>query len=192
MMKLILSGTALAALLALAVPAAAQTQKSGDIPPSPSVDLNSKPGKPAKPGTEAGVTATTSGIETAGKKPKVAERDKSGVAAQTGTEAGPAPHPGGSQSAMNGGMSGGHASRDEAMHAQQALKAENLYHGNIDGIIGPKTREALAQFQKQQGLKQTSALDPATMQALGHARTTASGSSTPPSSGSGSGGRSRH
>jgi len=181
-MKLVLSGTALAALLALAVPAAAQ--KGGDIPASPSVDVNSKPGKPAQPGTEAGVTATPSGIESAGRKPRVAARDKSGVAAQTGTEAGPAPRPGGGQRAM-------HVSRDEAMHAQQALKADNLYRGAVDGIVGPKTKQALAQFQKQEGLKQTSALDRATMQALDRAPHTASGSSSPPPSASGSGGTSR-
>jgi len=193
-MKLILSGTALAALLALAVPAAAQ--KNGDIPPSPSVDVNSRPGKPAQPGTEAGVTATPSGVEKAGRKPKVADRDESGVAAQRGTEAGPMPHPSNqsaSNSGMHGGMAmnGGHVSRDEAKQAQQALKAENLYHGKIDGIVGPQTKQALAQFQKQEGLKQTSSLDQATMQALDHGQHNASGSSTPPRSGSGSGGTSQ-
>jgi len=36
---------------------------------------------------------------------------------------------------------------------QQALKNVNLYHGNIDGIIGPNTRKAIESFQSQNGLK---------------------------------------
>jgi peptidoglycan hydrolase-like protein with peptidoglycan-binding domain len=177
-MRPILGGTAIAALLALAVPAGA-AQGGGDIPPSPSVDANSHPGKVAKPGTEAGVTATTEGVEKSGRKPKVAARDKSGVAAQRGTEAGPSPRHASADAA--------HVTRDEAKHAQTLLQAENLYHGGIDGVIGPQTKQALAQFQKQEGLKQTSALDPATMRALNQTRNSASGSSSAPPSGSGSG-----
>ena len=36
---------------------------------------------------------------------------------------------------------------------QQALKNAGLYSGNIDGKIGPKTREAIKTFQSQNGLK---------------------------------------
>ncbi len=50
--------------------------------------------------------------------------------------------------------------------AQQDLKRQGLYTGRIDGIIGPKTHEALAIYQRQQGLPQTAALDHATMDKL--------------------------
>lgn len=36
---------------------------------------------------------------------------------------------------------------------QQALKNAGLYTGNVDGKIGPKTREAIKAFQTQNGLK---------------------------------------
>ena len=36
---------------------------------------------------------------------------------------------------------------------QQALKNAGLYTGNVDGKIGPKTREAIKTFQSQNGLK---------------------------------------
>lgn len=36
---------------------------------------------------------------------------------------------------------------------QQALKNAGLYSGNVDGKIGPKTREAIKTFQSQNGLK---------------------------------------
>ncbi len=50
--------------------------------------------------------------------------------------------------------------------AQQALQQDGLYKGKVDGQFGPKTRSALAQFQKQNGLKQTARLDRATMSKL--------------------------
>lgn len=51
--------------------------------------------------------------------------------------------------------------------AQLALHRNGLYYGNIDGFIGPKTREALADFQHRQGLPVTYTLSPATMASLG-------------------------
>ncbi len=50
--------------------------------------------------------------------------------------------------------------------AQQALKQDGLYKGKVDGKIGPQTKSALAQFQKQNGLKQTAQLDRPTMSKL--------------------------
>jgi peptidoglycan hydrolase-like protein with peptidoglycan-binding domain len=51
--------------------------------------------------------------------------------------------------------------------AQLALRRDGLYHGNIDGIIGPETRQALADFQRQRGLPVTYTLSPRTMASLG-------------------------
>jgi len=50
--------------------------------------------------------------------------------------------------------------------AQQALKQDGLYRGKVDGKIGPQTKSAVAQFQKQNGLKQTAQLDRPTMSKL--------------------------
>ena len=41
------------------------------------------------------------------------------------------------------------------------------YHAGIDGIEGPKTKAALSAYQQHEGLQQTAALDPQTMQRLG-------------------------
>jgi len=69
-------------------------------------------------------------------------------------------------------------SSDEVRQAQQQLRDQGLYHGKIDGIIGPETEQALGQFQKKNGLSQTAALDQPTMdKLLGNA---SQGSSTPP------------
>jgi peptidoglycan hydrolase-like protein with peptidoglycan-binding domain len=57
--------------------------------------------------------------------------------------------------------------------AQRELQREGLYHGKIDGIAGPQTRQAVAAFQKRVGLKQTAQLDHATLDRLASAKGTA-------------------
>jgi peptidoglycan hydrolase-like protein with peptidoglycan-binding domain len=51
--------------------------------------------------------------------------------------------------------------------AQEALKSEGHDPGPIDGVMGPKTQEALRQYQKQENLRQTGRLDQETMSKLG-------------------------
>jgi peptidoglycan hydrolase-like protein with peptidoglycan-binding domain len=63
-------------------------------------------------------------------------------------------------------MSHGRASPDQVKQAQEALQTQGLYHGQLDGKWGPETRHAVAQFQKQKGLKQTAQLDEQTMSDL--------------------------
>ena len=43
--------------------------------------------------------------------------------------------------------------------AQAKLSALGLYHGQVDGVFGPRTAQALLTFQKQNGLKQTGSVD---------------------------------
>jgi SH3 domain-containing YSC84-like protein 1 len=50
---------------------------------------------------------------------------------------------------------------------QEALKAKGFYDGGVDGIVGPKTREALRDYQKSEGLPVTGRLDAATAEKLG-------------------------
>jgi peptidoglycan hydrolase-like protein with peptidoglycan-binding domain len=41
------------------------------------------------------------------------------------------------------------------------------YKGDVDGMLGPMTREALTAYQGEQGLTQTAAIDEPTLDSLG-------------------------
>jgi len=51
--------------------------------------------------------------------------------------------------------------------AQQQLAREGYYRGQIDGVFGPETRAAIAQFQSNRGLRVTGGLTSDTLGALG-------------------------
>ena len=55
--------------------------------------------------------------------------------------------------------------------AQIALRDAGYEPGRIDGIMGPKTQEAIREFQTSHGLPQTGTLDATTQQQLFAART---------------------
>lgn len=78
-----------------------------------------------------------------------------------------------SQSAMK-------PTNDEVRQIQQRLRDDGLYHGQIDGNLGPETKQALAKFQKKNGLNQTATLDQPTMDKLLGNMGGGQGSSTPP------------
>jgi len=50
---------------------------------------------------------------------------------------------------------------------QAALQEMGYYRGEVDGLVGPLTREALTAYQADQGLIQTAAIDEPTLDALG-------------------------
>ena len=52
-------------------------------------------------------------------------------------------------------------------NVQSALQEQGYYHGEVDGLLGPLTRAALADYQRDQGLETTAALDEPTLNALG-------------------------
>lgn len=62
--------------------------------------------------------------------------------------------------------SGKHMSRAEITDVQQKLQADNLYSGKIDGMLGRQTRRAIAEYQKQNGLRVTANLDRQTRDSL--------------------------
>ena len=65
---------------------------------------------------------------------------------------------------------GGNASAqsaDEVKQAQQSLKDKGLDPGPVDGVDGPKTHEAVRQYQKQQNLLADGQLGPQTLDSLG-------------------------
>jgi peptidoglycan hydrolase-like protein with peptidoglycan-binding domain len=41
------------------------------------------------------------------------------------------------------------------------------YKGEVDGLLGPLTRQALTSYQEEQGLAPTAAIDEPTLDALG-------------------------
>lgn len=50
---------------------------------------------------------------------------------------------------------------------QTVLQEQGYYKGEVDGLVGPKTQEALAAYQTAQGLAPTAALDQPTLESLG-------------------------
>jgi len=59
-----------------------------------------------------------------------------------------------------------HYTQAELRQAQEILQQQGLYHGKIDGKMGPQTRAALVAFQKQKGIPQSAQLDDSTKQDL--------------------------
>ena len=80
-------------------------------------------------------------------------------------------------------------SRSQIEQAQQQLHAEGLYNGQIDGVTGSETQQAVRQYQQKHGLRQTATLDQDTLRSLTGSSTNSGagygqGSSTPPASSS--------
>src|SRR5215831_10367619 len=71
-------------------------------------------------------------------------------------------------------------SKDDVRWAQVELRNLGLYNDSLDGVIGPETKRALAEFQKANGLKQTATLDQQTADALIGNIGIGQGSSVPP------------
>jgi peptidoglycan hydrolase-like protein with peptidoglycan-binding domain len=71
----------------------------------------------------------------------------------------------GSYTSSRRGTSSG-MNREEVRDAQEKLKDEGYYQGQIDGIAGRQTKQALMSFQKDKGLQQTGRLDEDTMDSL--------------------------
>lgn len=72
-------------------------------------------------------------------------------------------------------------SRDDIKGVQEQLKSAGLYRGQVDGIMGPKMRQAVARFQQQNGLPRTARLDQDTLDRLSGSQTSGVGSSSPAS-----------
>ena len=96
---------------------------------------------------------------------------------------------------MKAGKSGamktakGGAKKEQVRAAQQALKDKGHDPGMVDGVMGPKTKQALRDFQKKEGLKESGQLDSETMAKL-DIKTSAAGGASPsasPATGSGAG-----
>jgi len=52
-------------------------------------------------------------------------------------------------------------------NVQAALQEQGYYQGEVDGLLGPLTREAIAGYQRDHGLYTTAAIDEPTLESLG-------------------------
>jgi hypothetical protein len=52
-------------------------------------------------------------------------------------------------------------------NVQAALQEQGYYHGDLDGVLGPLTRAAIADYQRDHGLAVTAAIDEPTVASLG-------------------------
>ena len=52
-------------------------------------------------------------------------------------------------------------------NVQAALQQQGYYNGDVDGLIGPLTRDAIANYQRDHGLYTTSTIDRPTLESLG-------------------------
>jgi hypothetical protein len=52
-------------------------------------------------------------------------------------------------------------------NVQTALQQQGYYQGDVDGLIGPQTREAVANYQRDHGLVETASIDQPTLESLG-------------------------
>ena len=52
-------------------------------------------------------------------------------------------------------------------NVQTALQQQGYYQGEVDGLLGPQTRAAVADYQRATGLAETAAIDQPTLESLG-------------------------
>jgi peptidoglycan hydrolase-like protein with peptidoglycan-binding domain len=57
-------------------------------------------------------------------------------------------------------------SSDQVKQIQQALQDKGVSPGPVDGVVGPKTKQALRQFQQDQGIAGSGQINEQTLQAL--------------------------
>jgi Putative peptidoglycan binding domain len=54
-------------------------------------------------------------------------------------------------------------------NVQTALQQQGYYQGEVDGLLGPQTRDAITGYQRDHGLYETASIDQPTLEALGMA-----------------------
>lgn len=94
----------------------------------------------------------------------------------------------GAQSGMEGQhMAGQQLSQEKIKEIQEALKEKGQYQGEVDGVFGATTQQALREFQQKENLQVTGRVDKETAQALGVEIEGAESGAVPGASGSGMG-----
>ena len=99
-------------------------------------------------------------------RPDISWKDTSTGGTQSQRTQSGTPLPEGSP--FSGSVEMGHPNLlEDVKAAQRALKEQGFDPGPVDGLIGPRTREALKSFQTSNGLETTGTLNPATAKKLG-------------------------
>ena len=76
------------------------------------------------------------------------------------------------------GMAAAGPLKEDIRWAQLELRNIGLYKGSLDGILGPETKRAVEQFQRNNGLGPTATVDDETMEVLTGNHGIGQGSST--------------
>ena len=151
MNRTLTAAVALAAGLGIAGIAQAQTTTPSTQPLSPSTS-QPMPGSTSTMPSSPGATNPSSMNPSAASQPNAMNTPSSAASP--------------SSNSFQGGSKQASMSQSDVQQAQQQLKAQGLYRGAVDGILGPQTEQALSQFQQQNGLPQTADLDQQTMTRL--------------------------
>lgn len=166
MQRTLTAAVALAAGLGLAGLAQAQTSTN---PASPTGQSSPSMSQPLPNGSTGSSAAPSHAVAPSGgtAAPSPGAMNPSASAGQPGAAAGNQANSASTQPATSmGSKQANMLSQSEIQTAQQELKAQGLYRGAIDGIVGPETQQALSQFQARNGLPQTADLDQQTLDRL--------------------------
>ena len=117
--------------------------------------------------SQSGMDKSSRGTSQSPKSAEQSNKDTS-VGGTQSKRAGDVDTPGApnSGSASRGSQASGMGVQQDIREAQQALKAQGHDPGPIDGLMGPKTQQALREFQSSNGLQQTGRLDEETKEKL--------------------------
>jgi peptidoglycan hydrolase-like protein with peptidoglycan-binding domain len=69
--------------------------------------------------------------------------------------------------------------QDNVRQVQQALQKKGVDPGPVDGVLGPRTKGAVRNFQDRYGMKASGEIDNQTLYALGEAELAGQGGSEP-------------
>jgi peptidoglycan hydrolase-like protein with peptidoglycan-binding domain len=116
--------------------------------------------------TPGGTSEKKSGSESRAQKPTdppVTSSKEPGTSSQSGMSR----SEGAGTQAGSESRGAGKWSKDKVKAIQEALKTKGFDPGPADGVVGPKTGQALRDFQKSQNLQVTGRIDDKTASALG-------------------------
>ena len=136
------------------------TPSPGSGPTMPPPAPPSAPGVGTRPGSAPiGPGGTQTGPSVGQPTPGTTTPGTSMPGATAGT-------PGSGMSSMPSATPG-RGTQEQVRSVQQALQGKGMDPGPIDGVVGPKTEQAVRDFQRKENLPQTGRMDAPTLQKLG-------------------------
>lgn len=129
-------------------------------------DKFEKAGNATEEAAETAGSATEEGLEAAGKGTGAAvEHTGRGVTTAAKATAGAMESTGEAIADFFDGDD--ESDSDRVKEVQRALQANGYYSGPIDGVVGPKTKSGVREYQRDQNMKVTGKVDEKTAQSLG-------------------------